>query len=154
MTSMPAQHAAGARQDYCTPTDLLGAVETTFGEITHDLACDADNRVASSCYTVEDDALAQDWTTLKGVLWCNPPFRRIGPWAQKCAESSGPERLILLLTPASVGSRWFADHVHEHALVLALTPRITFVGALAPYPKDCILSVYGAGVGFDVWRWR
>ena len=71
-------------------------------------------------------------------------------------ESMGPGRRILLLTPASVGSRWFADHVWGHALVLALSPRLTFVGETHPYPSDLILSVYDPEMerGFAPWRWR
>lgn len=103
----------------------------------------------------EDDALARDWTQLGGNLWLNPPFANIMPWAAKCrafGPRGGPRR-ILFLTPASVGSDWFASHVHGAARVLALSPRLRFVGAADHYPKDCMLSVFGDEPGFDVWRW-
>lgn len=58
-----------------------------------------------------------------------------------------------LLVPASVGSRWFAEHVHGWARVLALSGRLSFDG-IAPFPKDLILAVYGEPPGFDVWDWR
>ena len=61
---------------------------------------------------------------------------------------------IFLLTPASIGANWFAEHVYGKAHVLALQGRLTFVGHKQPYPKDCILSVYGVKPGFSVWDWR
>jgi hypothetical protein len=45
--------------------------------------------------------------------------------------------------------------VHKHALVLGLSPRLTFVGCPTPYPKDLMLSVFcESWIGFDVWRWK
>jgi hypothetical protein len=58
-----------------------------------------------------------------------------------------------MLTPASVSTEWFNDSVHGQALVLAIRPRIKFVGHADPYPKDLILSCYGEPPGFDTWRW-
>lgn len=152
---MPAQRPGRSKQDYGTPSDLLAAVEQRFGDITVDLAASRENAVVSSFFDEREDALAQDWTALRGVLWLNPPFAKIAPWAAKCVASVGRDRTIVMLTPASVGAGWFAAHVHGSALVLALSPRLTFVGCDAPYPKDCMLSVYGAHApGFDVWRWK
>jgi len=155
---MPAQRPHRSRQDYGTPGDLLDAVFATFGPLRVDLAASPANAVAPAYFDEDDDSLAQDWTTLHGTLWLNPPFARIGPWAAKCAASAPPDtwprRRIIMLTPASVGSRWFVEHVHRRALVLALVPRLTFVGCDAPYPKDCMLSIFGGQPGFNVWEWR
>ncbi len=151
----PPQKPGRSRQDYGTPPEFIRAVEERFGLIDFDLAATASNCVAMF-YGPEHDSLAQDWLGLMGNLWLNPPFGRQGVWASKCRESMGPGRRILLLTPASVGSRWFADHVWGHALVLALSPRLTFVGETHPYPSDLILSVYDPEMerGFAPWRWR
>lgn len=151
---MPAQRPGASRQDYGTPRELLDAVRSRFGTITVDLAAHVRNRVAPDWIGPERDSLAQDWTRYGGLLWLNPPFAKIAPWAAKCAASVGPTRTILLLTPASIGSRWFVDHVWRRALVIALVPRLTFDGCDTPYPKDCMLSVYGHDPGFDVWEWR
>ena len=87
--------------------------------------------------------------------WLNPPFGHIAPWARQC-ESYGVEGYkILLLTPASIGSNWFASYVFQKAMVLALNPRLTFKGCTDPYPKDLMLSLFGFGYsGFDLWRWK
>lgn len=152
----PQQKPHRSRQDYGTPPSFLAAVERRFGPMSWDLAASKENSAAPYCFTEGFDSLAQDWAGLTGNLWLNPPFADIAPWSAKCDASAGPGRRILLLTPASVGSNWFAKHVHGKALVLALNPRLTFVGESAPYPKDLMLSVWdGYGTsGFGVWRWK
>jgi phage N-6-adenine-methyltransferase len=153
---MPAQKPHRSRQDYGTPRALLDAVKRVFGEIDFDLAADASNAVAPCYYTEADDALRADTPWPRDALcWLNPPFGRIAPWAARCAAEAQQGARVLMLAPASIGSAWFAAYVHKHAYVLALRPRLTFAGCDAPYPKDCILAVYGFGeVGFDVWEWR
>jgi phage N-6-adenine-methyltransferase len=154
MTKMPAQKPGMSVQTYATPTDFMAAVELRFGEVEFDLAASSENAKAFRFFHEGHDSLKQDWTKLRGNLWLNPPFRDISPWAEKCSVSHLHElRQILFLTPASVGANWFRDHVHKKALVLALAPRLSFDGK-NPYPKDCILSIYGVTPGFDVWTWK
>ena len=131
-------------------------MEARFGRICFDLAADESNAVCPNYYDEESDALAHDWTCLTGVLWLNPPFGDIPRWAAKCKASAGPGRRILLLTPASIGTNWFAEHVHGSALVLGLNPRLKFGGEKNAYPKDLMLSVWAdpSWNKFDVWRWK
>ena len=154
---MPDQKPGNSKQDYGTPLALMMAVRRRFGPVVHDLAATAENTQAPTFYTKEQDSLSIPWRDFKpiGNLWLNPPFNHIAPWAKKCKEESdGRLGHILLLVPASVGSNWFVEHVHNHALVLALAPRLIFKGETQAYPKDCILAVFGMGLrGFDTWRW-
>ena len=149
-----------SKQDYGTPMEFIRAVEDRFGELVADLACTTANAKAPKGYYHDHgvDSLAQPWAEdyPHGNLWLNPPFKNIDPWAEKCfAESMKREGAIFLLTPASIGTDWFAKHVHRKAIVLALSPRLTFEGTTEPYPKDLMLSVYGYGLsGFDTWRWK
>ncbi|MCK9358140.1 MAG: phage N-6-adenine-methyltransferase [Dehalococcoidia bacterium] len=151
----PAQRPGSSRQDYGTPPEFLRAVERRFGPVTFDLAAHAGNSVVPGYHSPADDSLVQDWTRHNGTLWCNPPFGRPEPWAAKCARSKGPGRRILLLTPASVSTEWFADHIYGQARVYAVRPRLTFVGCTASYPGDLILSVYDPEMtpAFCLWRW-
>ncbi len=154
----PAQKPGRSRQDYGTPWDFIHAVEKRFGKIVCDLAAHAGNAKCDAYLTPEVDSLSLPWADLypSGTLWLNPEFSDLEPWAEKCAfESLTRHGLILLLTPASVGSNWFAAHVNRKAMVLGLSPRLQFEGTTAPYPKDLSLSVYGYGLsGFDTWRWK
>lgn len=144
-------------QDIGTPRVFLDAVELRFGPLCFDLAASAVNAKAPMCFGVVDDSLSQDWTNLPGTLWLNPPFGNIAPWARKCAQSTeAPHvfRRILMLVPASVGSRWFAQYVHGKAMVLALVGRMAFEGHKQTFPKDLMLVEYGGWRGFDTWEWR
>lgn len=155
----PVQKPGRSKQDYGTPMAFIRAVEAKFGPLVHDLACTRENAKApSGYYFPEVDALTRNWAEdhPEGNLWLNPPFGDIGTWAAKC-EREGMDRRyggIFLLTPASIGSNWFAKHVHKKARVLGLSPRLMFEGTKDPYPKDLMLSIFGlAYAGFDVWRW-
>jgi phage N-6-adenine-methyltransferase len=154
--TMPQQKPGQSKQDYATPRAFIEAVEKRFGPLIHDLAAHKENTRCATFYSEADDSLMREWAMEfpRGNLWLNPPFSRIDPWAAKCAKESASRcGLILFLTPASVGSEWFANHVEKQALVLALRPRLSFDGK-NPYPKDCILSVFGLGItGFATWRW-
>lgn len=93
-----------------------------------------------------------------GLLWLNPPYGNITPWAAKCAETAADPRFLwrtlLLLVPASVDSNWYIEHVHSRAYVMPLSPRIKFVGHPQPYPRPLMLCTFGGFVGFAPWRWR
>jgi hypothetical protein len=156
-----------SKQDYGTPIEFIEAAEKRFGPIAWDLAATSANKKSWRDGTGREDyfgpdhprpeyrdALATDWD-IAGTLWLNPPFADIAPWAAKCAQYRHRADWILLLTPASIGTDWFAEHVNGKAMVLGLSPRMTFEGTTDPYPKDLMLSVFGFSVrGFDVWRWK
>lgn len=152
MPDAPISHG-DTKQDYETPLEFIEAVEKRFGRLTVDLAASAENAKASLYFTENDNALDQEWP--EGLLWLNPPFKDIEPWAAKCAWDASPRRRILMLTPASIDALWYAKHVHHKAAVLAVSPRIQFVGADHGYPKPLMLSCFGFGVsGLDVWQWK
>jgi phage N-6-adenine-methyltransferase len=145
----------GSKQDYETPDDFMTAVVGRFGKISCDLAATSKNTKCSKFITPEENSFTKDWSKIGGLLWLNPPFDNIKPWVQKCDIESRKGARILLLTPASIGSAWFAVYVHRLAYVMALTGRLTFKGCSTPYPKDCILSYYCNDMnGFDNWRWK
>lgn len=154
---MPAQKPGLSKQDYATPPEFMNAVKLRFGipAFAYDLAASRENTKARHFFCEEQDSLKQDWMRLRGDLWLNPPYAHIAPWAEKCAASRphGIERRIFFLVPAAVGSNWFAQHVDGKALVLLLNGRISFDGK-APYPKDCILAVFGMKPGYEVWPWK
>jgi phage N-6-adenine-methyltransferase len=156
---MPQQKPGKSVQDFATPREFIAAVERRFGPIRWDLAAHAGNFVVPNYYGPGsphgEDALAQDWARHGGVLWLNPPFARIDPWAEKAAAEGAKGARVVMLMPAAVGSNWFADHIHHKALVLAIRPRLSFDGQ-NPYPKDLICACYGPWIapGFDCWRWN
>jgi phage N-6-adenine-methyltransferase len=159
---MPKQKPGRSRQTYRTPPDLLRAVERDFGvrEWAADLAATRRNSVSPHSYFGPGspwgrDSLEQDWTSVEGDCWCNPPFKNISPWSSKCRSSLERRGRIFLLVPASVGSNWYAEDVHGIAHVVCLRPRVTFVGCKDPYPKDLLLAVFSAiRGGSSTWKWK
>lgn len=140
----------GSEQSVGTPRAFLDAVEKRFGIITLDLAADETNRVCDPWISKETNSLSVPWLST-GLMWLNPPYSKIEPWAKKCARRKGK---IALLVPASVGTNWFAYYVDTRARVLFLRPRMTFVGHKDPYPRDLILAVYGETPGYECWNWK
>ena len=155
---VPVQKPGKSEQSVGTPIDFLDAVRRRFGTIVRDLAADIDNAVTPRCITVAGNSLVQPWAEddPTGLLWLNPPFSDIRPWARKCAvESKMRHGLIVMLTPGGVSTNWFHDHVAPNAYVLDLNPRLRFIGHDQDYPKDLILSVFGYGlVGRAQWQWK
>jgi phage N-6-adenine-methyltransferase len=160
---MPKQKPGRSRQDYQTPRQFIDAVEDRFGSLDLDLAAHQGNHITPRYYGpggLVPDSLAVEWP-LTGNLWLNPEFGYITPWAKKCYESKqrpNNQAYIFFLVPASVGSDWYAEWVHDKAYVLALNGRIPFDPARPTwgYPKDCILAVFGPRYlpGFTIWNWR
>lgn len=156
---MPKQKPGLSEQIVGTPPEFLAAVARRFGPIRFDLAANAANAVAPAYFgpgsPLGEDALEQSWQR-PGVLFCNPEFGDCKRFVKKAAEEGAKGARIHLLAPASVSSKWFADYVHHKALVLALRPKLTFVGHDHQFPKDLALFVFGPWIapGFDVWRWK
>lgn len=162
MSVMPKQKPGKSKQDYGTPPEFIAAVEKCFGKLVIDLAASADNVKAPYYLTAEDDFLKQEWVVGRGLpdaslAWLNPPFENLAPWMAKCKADADKGARIIMLVPASVGSEWFAKYVWGHAAVIVVRPRITFEGCKDPYPKDCMLILWGdweARPMFDTWRWK
>lgn len=159
---VPQQKPGRSEQCVSTPDDFMRAVQKKFdiALFDYDLAADATNAKSTFYFDEKQDSLKQDWRKLKGELWLNPPYGNIEPWARKCAETAAPgvkpraRSRIFLLVPASVGSNWWAEHVHHKARVFLLNGRITFVGHTQAYPKDLCLCLFGAIPEYVVWRWK
>jgi hypothetical protein len=182
----PAQKPGRSKQDYGTPPDLVRAVNTQWGPIRVDLAAhdNGDNAKADIWIGPFQDSLRIDWVAWLGggLGWLNPPFGDIEPWAEKCRAESRRGAKILMLTPAAIGTEWFAQYVIGEAQVIGIRPRpifeVTVAGHMAtpqlglfgqesrelvgdepedgdPFPKDCMITEWGFGRhGISVWRWK
>ncbi len=159
MSKPPRQKPGESKQDYQTPDDLLAALTNRYGPLEIDLAAREDNKVAPVCITPEQDSLITPWP--KDILaFLNPPFSDIKPWAKKCSEAGAR---VIMLTPASVGSEWFAKYCFQKANVIILRPRFAFkgmppnpkTGKVDPYPKDCMITTWNIEMpGFELWRFK
>jgi phage N-6-adenine-methyltransferase len=156
--SEPAQKRGRSKQDYATPWEFVkaAAAKVHIRKFWIDLAASDHNTKAD--VWIRSDSLAADWSMPDGEwAWLNPPFDNIAPWAEKCAQTARDNKgRIAFLVPAAVGANWFRDYVYRaHAHTLFLNGRITFDGCTDPYPKDCMLVLYGFGYQWnDIWTWR
>lgn len=158
-----------SRQDYPTPIELIHAVEARFGPIVFDLAANQKNAKAPQFFTKKDDAFSFDWHAIprkrNEILWLNPPFADIAPWAKKCADEAAQGARIAMLVPASVGSLWARDHVFGATDrccvdIYFLRGRVRFSEKNA-FPADCMLVLYSPPSRnrprqgtVEVWNWR
>lgn len=141
-----------------TPWKFIGAVEEKFGPLTVDLAASDTNHKAKLWITEAENSLVQGWNApswrifaegQQPLLYLNPPFTNITPWARKCAEEVQLGARILLLVPGSIGANWLWDWVMPYADVYSVG-RMVFDdcwdkdGKLITtvYPKDLILCHY------------
>lgn len=155
---MPAQKPGRSIQSYGTPPDFLRALKRALGisSFSVDLAADEKNAVADRFYTADMDSLNQSWDTDGRWAYCNPPFGHILPWVHKAyTERLQNNARVAMLLPASVGSNWWRDWVHDKCRVWFLNRRLTFVGQTDPYPKDCAILLYSRYLnpGYHCWDW-
>lgn len=175
--AMPAQKPGRSKQDYETPRNFLSAIKKRLGikAFEFDFACSRENRKARRGWTEHDDSLSKaDWEWQHevdlGWGWLNPPYSDIGPWAKKALDCGAK---IAFLVPASVGSNWYRDYIHNQFGVqtLFLNGRLCFIEDWATtinpktgfyytseplYPKDCICVLFGTDEPYraDVWSWK
>src|SRR5262245_46476407 len=79
-------------QGYRTPKPLFDKLHRVF-RFPVDACASPDNAVLPRYWTVEEDALRQDWS--KEVVFCNPPFNNIGPFLAKARTA----RRAVVLAP-------------------------------------------------------
>lgn len=178
----PKQKPGSSKQDYGTPWPLIHAIEARWGKLTIDLAARADNAKAPIFITPEDNSLKEDWSARigNGNAWLNMEFGDIEPWVKKCnlwlhRPKPALRGSIKTLTPASIGSEWFAEFCEGCVKVVGLRPRIKFEGChtldkmtrlrkcdesclgCASYPKDTMLMLWGEPFKdepiLQTWRW-
>jgi phage N-6-adenine-methyltransferase len=154
----PKQKPTKSEQVVATPDNFIKAITNKFGPISVDLAATNDNKVCENHLgpgSIFTDSLQVAWHKLQGLLYLNPPFGNIKPWISKCAEEMKKGAQILLLVPASISSKWFAECGYPYASVFALTPRLTFKTHMQVFPKDLmLLYFYDFASGFKVWNWK
>jgi phage N-6-adenine-methyltransferase len=89
-----------------TPEDFVPLVERF--RFTIDAAASVENAKLPRFWTVEDDALAQDWSGER--VYCNPPFSAIEPWCEK-AHVAGAELVVMLLPANRTEQGWWQRQI-------------------------------------------
>lgn len=145
-------HYSSEKHTWETPQDFFDKLNNIFN-FNLDSCAEIETAKCSEFYTVEEDALQQDW---KGVVWCNPPYgREQAKFVIKAYEESVKHNsTIVILIPARPDTKLWQNTIFLNAnQVCFIRGRLKFGGATesAPFPsalvvfsKDCIdLSDFG-----------
>lgn len=104
---------------WATPPEVFNALDMEFG-FGFDVCAEHETAKCPEYWTIEDDALAQDWlkdaktylglckTTANSWLWCNPPYSNIKPWVEKAIEAQAAGRGTVMLVMCDPSVKWFS----------------------------------------------
>jgi site-specific DNA-methyltransferase (adenine-specific) len=133
------------RQDWTTPPEVFDPLHREFC-FDLDAAASADNSLAPSFISKEEDALRTEWGEGRRV-WVNPPFGTKGngslkQWVTRAYEQSRKGNLVVILIPARTNTTWFHDICLTHGEVRFIKGRPKFGGAKHGLPWPLCLIVF------------
>jgi phage N-6-adenine-methyltransferase len=78
LKAQPAHLLEDVGDQWCTPVDLFWGINAAFGPFDMDLFTDGSNTLCPRFYSIEDNALTQDWNEdlNGGIGFANPPYSR------------------------------------------------------------------------------
>jgi phage N-6-adenine-methyltransferase len=137
--------------DWRTPRSFFEKLHAEF-RFEVDAAASSTNAMLPFYWTVEDDALAQDWATVGGAVWCNPPYGRvIGKWLAKAVQERDHGVTTVLLTFARTDTAWWHDYAMQANVIVFVRGRLSFErpdGTKGdPAPAPSVLLVYYGDCG-------
>lgn len=124
---------------WSTPQDFFNKLNDEF-QFTIDVCATIENAKCGKFFTVENDALKQEWT---GVCWMNPPYGRgIGKWIQKAYETYKTGYTVVALIPARTDTKWFHDYILGKSEIRFIKGRLKFGGNKNPAPFPSMVIVW------------
>lgn len=127
---------SSASDNHATPQEFFDSLNEEF-HFDLDVCASDDNHKVANYYTIEDDALNQDWTQWKSI-WMNPPYgKTIETW---CARAAASQNVVALL-PARTDTKWWHTYVSNVAETRFIKGRLKFGGAknVAPFPSVVVI---------------
>ena len=128
----------GTSDDYYTPPFIFEALNVEFDMDV----CAPDGGVpwlpAKRSLSIIEDGLMTPWV---GRVWCNPPYSRVTPWANKLINHGNGIALVQMAKSA-----WFNEVWNRCDGALVLPPNIKFVrgnGTSEPIFMPVILFAFG-----------
>jgi len=115
------------KQDWETPKWLFDKLNEKYS-FTWDLASSVNNAKSINYFTEGEDSLNQDWSSLKGNLFLNPPYgRSLKKWVKKASETSLDEnQKLVMLIPARTDTSYWHDYIFDKAEIHFLRGRLKF----------------------------
>ena len=135
-------HFKSEKQTWETPKAFFDQINRLFG-FTLDACASSDNAKVGNYYTVEQDALAQDW---RGVVWCNPPYgREQVKFIQKAYDESVKHgSIVVCLIPARPDTKVWQGLIFAKAnQICFIKGRLKFGNSKDAAPFPSALVVFG-----------
>jgi len=130
------------RDEWYTPDETFSDLSARYGPFDLDVAASALNAKCARYMTVEDNALTKPWF---GVVWCNPPYRRLIDWVRKAraeVEDGNAERVVMLL-PSHTATEWFHLAL-EYGAVEFLKGKLKFGGSRGVPFTGSVVVIFGS----------
>ncbi len=128
--------------EWPTPQKVFDELNKEFS-FSFDLACTDENKKCVKGFTREQNALIQDWHSIPGWLWLNPPYSECADFVKKAHEESVKGGQIVMLIPARTCTRWFHDYIYKknNVEIRFIKGRLKFGQAKnsAPFPSMIVI---------------
>jgi phage N-6-adenine-methyltransferase len=112
--------------EWGTPQKLFEELNKEFN-FNLDVCASQHNTKCDKYFTLEDDALKQDW---KGRIFCNPPYSKVKEFLQKAERERGNYEIICFLTFANTDTNWFHDYCLGKAEIRFIKGRLKFTSEI------------------------
>ncbi|WP_433670392.1 phage N-6-adenine-methyltransferase [Klebsiella michiganensis] len=120
-----------------TPIPLFVALDAEFC-LTLDSAASADNALCNHYITEEQNTLETPWDdylSIPGYVWLNPPYSDITPFVKKAAAESANQIGTVMLVPADTSVGWFREAIETASEVRFIVGgRLAFINPVSGKP--------------------
>jgi site-specific DNA-methyltransferase (adenine-specific) len=133
--------------EWTTPKDFYDKLDKEY-KFVFDLACSKDNCKTRDGFTIEDDAIEQDWynitlDTKGGWLWLNPPYSKCKEFVDKSYSEMLLGAKIVMLIPSRTDTKWFHEFIYnkEGVRIKFIKGRLKFGDSKnsAPFPSMLVI---------------
>jgi site-specific DNA-methyltransferase (adenine-specific) len=108
--------------EWATPKVLFDKLNKEFN-FTLDACASSWNNKVDNYFSLENDALQQDW---KGVVWCNPPYSNVSDWVKKAYEESEKGAVVVMLIFSKTDTKYFHNFVMKADEIRFIKGRVKF----------------------------
>jgi len=123
-----------------TPDELYASLNEEFS-FTIDVCADKENTKCSQFFTVQDNALAKDWSG--NVCWMNPPFgRSLSDFVKKAYAEGIKGTTVVCLLPVRSNTGWWHDYCMKGEIRL-IRGRPKFQGYEHGLPWPLAVVIFG-----------
>lgn len=127
--------------EWYTPKWLFKLLNDKF-KFTLDAASSDTNCLVAKHFTIEDNALVQDWS--KDIVFINPPFSVNPKFFEKI--SSCGAKTVVVLVPVRAGTKYWFKFVYPYASeILVFKGRLKYENSTSTPPFDSCLILFGQG---------